>query len=212
MLAEAVAQRIVEARALAILRTPLGDAVRPALSAAVRGGFRVVEVTLGTRDALEHVRWAREHLGVVVGVGTVLEAKEAEQAVAAGAQFLVSPVVDVSVIETATHLGVPIIPGTATPTEMLAAHRAGAEFQKLFPAPTNGPEFVRACLGPLPFLRIVPTSGVTSENAAAYLKAGAAAVGFVSSLFEATDLATGRFDAIEGRARAAVAAVEAASP
>ncbi len=206
---EAVVGCITDARALAILRTSSTEAVRPALTAAVRGGFRVVELTLNSADAFDHLTWARENLGATVGAGTVLTPDDAQRAVQAGAQFLVSPVVDVAVIQAALRLGVPITPGTSTPTEMLLAHNSGAALQKLFPAPPDGPSFVRACLGPMPFLRIVPTSGVTLDNAAAYLQAGAAAVGFVSSLFDAGDLTAGRFDAIEARARAAVAAVGA---
>ena len=100
-----------------------------------------------------------------------------------------------------------MMPGTHTPTEMLRAHRAGASLQKLFPAPGIGPTYVKACLGPMPFLRIVPTSGVDESNAAAYLQAGAFAVGFVTSLFDPEDLAAGRFDRVEQRARSLLAAV-----
>jgi 2-dehydro-3-deoxyphosphogluconate aldolase/(4S)-4-hydroxy-2-oxoglutarate aldolase len=127
-----------------------------------------------------------------------------------GASFLVSPVVDEAVIETARSLGVVAIPGCLTPTELLRAHRAGAQLQKLFPAPANGPEHVRACLGPLPFLRIVPTSGVDADNAAAFLAAGAYAVGFVAPLFPQQVVAARDFAAIEARARTLQAAIAAA--
>jgi 2-dehydro-3-deoxyphosphogluconate aldolase/(4S)-4-hydroxy-2-oxoglutarate aldolase len=92
----------------------------------------------------------------------------------------------------------------------MAAHRAGADLIKLFPAPSNGPAFVKAVLGPMPFLRIFPTSGVTEQDAAAWLAAGSFGVGFVGSLFEPQDLATGNFDAIAARAARMVAAVRAA--
>ena len=117
--------------------------------------------------------------------------------------------VDEAVIEEAGRLGVAVMPGTHTPTEMLRAHRAGAQLQKLFPAPGIGPAYVSACLGPMPFLRIVPTSGVTAENAAAYLKAGAFAVGFVAPLFDPADMRAGAFDSIENRARTLLRAVRA---
>ncbi len=90
---------------------------------------------------------------------------------------------------------------------MLAAHRGGAQLQKLFPAPGLGPAYVRACMGPLPFLRIVPTNGVDATNAAAWLEAGAHALGFVAPLFDPVDVAAGRFDAIEVRGRDLLAAV-----
>ena len=94
-----------------------------------------------------------------------------------------------------------MMPGTHTPTEMLRAHRAGAPLQKLFPGPAGGPAYVKACLGPMPFLNIVPTSGVSADNAAAFIEAGAHAVGFVAPLFDADDIASGNFEAIETRAR-----------
>ena len=147
--------------------------------------------------------------GLVVGAGTVLTVDDAKSAVRAGARVLVSPVMDEEVVRAAVDLGVVAIPCFHTPSEMLRAHRAGAALQKLFPAPAGGPEYVRAILAPMPFLRILPTNGVTADNAAAYLAAGAVAVGFVSSLFAAEDLAAGRWDRVEERARAMLAAVRA---
>ncbi len=195
-------------KASAILRTTIADAAQPAMEAAVRGGFEVVEFTLTTPGALELIEAFSARSGVVVGAGTVLTVEEANEAVAAGARFLVSPVVDEAVIEAARRLGVAIMPGTHTPTEMLRAHRAGAQLVKLFPAPGFGPAYVKACLGPLPFLRIVPTSGVDDSNAAAYLNAGAFAVGFVASLFDAQEIAAGRYERIEQRARTLLDAVK----
>ena len=101
-----------------------------------------------------------------------------------------------------------MMPGCSTPTEMLQAYRGGAALQKLFPAPGTGPLWVAQTLGPLPFLRIVPTSGVTLENAAQYLSAGAFAVGFVNSLFDPSDVKHQRWDIIESRARAMLAAIQ----
>jgi Entner-Doudoroff aldolase len=198
-------------RASAILRTTIAEAAAPAMEAAIRGGFRVIEFTLTTPGALDLVRAFAGRDDVVVGAGTVLTPDEARAAVDAGARFLVSPVTDEAVIETALELGVAAMPGTHTPTEMLRAHRAGAPLQKLFPAPGIGPKFVKATLGPLPFLRIVPTNGVHLNNAEAYLKAGAFAVGFVAPVFDPHDLAEGRFDRVEARARQLVEAVSTPS-
>jgi 2-dehydro-3-deoxyphosphogluconate aldolase/(4S)-4-hydroxy-2-oxoglutarate aldolase len=114
---------------------------------------------------------------------------------------------DPEVVAAGLATGVAFIPGCQTPTEFLAAHRAGAPLQKLFPAPGIGPAYVRACLGPLPFLKIVPTHGVDATNARAWLDAGAHAVGFTHALFDADDLKAGRFDRVEDRARALLAAV-----
>lgn len=197
-------------RALAILRTPHAAAARPALEAALRGGFRVLEVTLNTPGAFERIHELASRGDVVVGAGTVLQVDDARRAVDAGACFLVSPVVDGAVIAEAERLGVAMIPGGHSPTELHSAWRAGAPVQKLFPAQPAGPAFIRACLGPMPFLRIVPTSGVGEENAAQYLEAGAHAVGFVTSLFAPDDVECARFDHIEARARRLLDRVRAA--
>ncbi len=193
-------------RASAIIRTSSEASARSAMEAAVRGGFAICEFTLTTPGALALIAEFAAKPGIIVGAGTVLTAIEARDAVNAGARFLVSPVVDAAVIAEARNLNVAVMPGCATPTEMLTAHRAGAQLQKLFPAP-SGPAWVAQTLGPMPFLRIVPTSGVTLENASAYLAAGSFAVGFVNSLFDPTDIAAGRFDAVEARAKAMLKAV-----
>ncbi len=199
-------------RASAILRTNHQEAACNAMNAAMRGGFRILEFTLSVPGALELIAEFSKKPGVVVGAGTVLTVEEVDRVVAAGAQFVVSPVMDVAVIQRAKELGVASMPGTSTPTEMLQAHRAGAPLQKLFPEVGTGPMWVKQTLGPLPFLNIVPTSGVTLANAAAYLEAGSAAVGFVNSLFVPEDIKAGAFDRIEARARAMLEAVNAPRP
>lgn len=201
MTPEAFVAFLGSVRASAILRTGLGDAAGPAMDAAVRGGFRVVEFTLNTPGALDRIAEFSRRDGLVVGAGTVLTVAQARDAVRSGARFLVSPIVDEAVIEEAHAQGVCMLPGCHTPTEMMRAHRAGAQLLKLFPAPASGPDYVRACLGPLPFLKIVPTSGVTEENARLWLAAGCFAVGFVNTLFDPEHLRAGRFDRIEQNAR-----------
>ncbi|MCA8958888.1 MAG: bifunctional 4-hydroxy-2-oxoglutarate aldolase/2-dehydro-3-deoxy-phosphogluconate aldolase [Planctomycetes bacterium] len=194
-------------RASAILRTPVEEAAAPAMDAAVRAGFRIVEFTLSIPNAYERIAEFARRDDLIVGAGTVLEIDEARAAVEAGASFLVSPVVDEAIIEESHRLGVTMMPGTHTPTEMLRAHRAGAPLQKLFPAPGIGPAAVSAIRGPMPFLRIVPTSGVDLDNVGDYLRAGAYAVGFVNPLFVPEDIQEGRFDRIEERGRRMLAEV-----
>ena len=196
-------------RATAILRTDDEGRARLAMDAAVRGGFRAVEVTLTTPGALAIIADLARRTELVVGAGTVLTVEQARAAAGAGARFLVSPVVDEAVIGAAAELGVDSIPGAATPTEMWRAHRAGAPLVKLFPAPAGGPLALRAIRGPMPFLRVVPTHGVDLDSAAAWLEAGAHAVGCVSCLFEPAALAAGDGGRIEARARALLAAVRA---
>ncbi|MBL8727602.1 MAG: bifunctional 4-hydroxy-2-oxoglutarate aldolase/2-dehydro-3-deoxy-phosphogluconate aldolase [Planctomycetes bacterium] len=205
----AVLNAFAQYRCSAILRTADRDAVRPALEAAIAGGFRIVEVTMTTPDCLEHISALAERHGLVVGAGTVLSVTDAKEAMAAGARFLVSPVTDPQVITFCRQHDLVSVPGTFTPTEMMTAHRAGADIVKLFPAPANGPAFLRAVRGPLPFLRVFPTSGVSEANVGDWLDAGAFGLGFVATLFDAEDLLLRRFDAIRERAQRLVAKVTA---
>lgn len=211
MTPQSFVERLRQERAVAILRTAHAEAGAPALEAALRGGFRVLEVTLGTPGALGLIETFAGREEIVVGAGTVLTVAEAREAVRAGARFLVSPVTDPEVIAEAAALGVASVPGAHTPGEMLAAHRAGAPLVKLFPAPADLPGYVRQVLGPLPFLKLVPTAGVDAGNARQVLEAGAWAVGGVSFLFPAEALAAGRFDEVEARARALLTAARAAA-
>ena len=199
---------LAKTRATAILRTHLADAAAPAMEAAIRAGFTIIEFTLTTPGALDLIREFSSRQDITVGAGTVLTPDDAAAAVEAGAQYLVSPVVDEEVIAAAAKLNVPMMPGCATPTEMLKAYRAGAPLQKMFPQ--QDPAWVRQTLGPLPFLRIVPTSGVHLNNCTAFLKAGAFAVGFVNTLFDANDMGNGEFERIEDRARKMLAEVKRA--
>jgi Entner-Doudoroff aldolase len=193
-------------RASAILRTDDQDRAAQAMEAAFRGGFTIIEFTLTTPGVYELVREFSQREGLVVGTGTVMDEHQARQSVTAGARFLVSPVVDETVIAVAAELGVACMPGCHTPTEMLRAQRAGAPLCKLFPAPAGGPAWVRSVRGPMPQLKIVPTNGVDEHNAGEWIAAGAFAVGFVASLFEPADIEAERWDIIEDRARRCLAA------
>jgi len=204
---EEFVRRLGDTRASAILRCPSRETAVGAMEAALRGGFRIIEFTLTIPGSLDLVEQFARRPEVIVGAGTVLTTDEAAAAVRRGARFLVSPVMDPAVIAAGVSLGVAVIPGCHTPTEMLAAHRAGAPLQKLFPAPGNGPAYIRACLAPLPFLKIVPTQGIDVTNARAWLEAGAYALGFTHALFDAGDLKASRFDRIEERARDLLAAM-----
>ena len=200
--------RLGREKASAILRTNDQQRAARAMEAAIEGGFRILEFTLSIPGAYELVREFSQREGVVVGTGTVMDEVEARQSVAAGARFIVSPVIDEAVIAVAGEMGVACMPGCSTPTEMLRAHRAGAPLCKLFPAPGNGPVWVRSVLAPMPWLKIVPTNGVDEHNAGQWLDAGAYAVGFVNTLFEPADIAAGDWEAIRVRAGHCLAACE----
>jgi 2-dehydro-3-deoxyphosphogluconate aldolase/(4S)-4-hydroxy-2-oxoglutarate aldolase len=199
---------ISEGRVVAIARR-LDPATLPAIAEALAAnGIRAFEVTLNSPGAIDSIRrLAAGPLAerLLVGAGTVLSVDEAAAALDAGARFLVTPHLDVELVAWAAERGVPILPGTFSPTEMLTAWRAGAAAVKLFPASVAGPAFIRDVRGPFPEIPIVPTGGVTVENVAEFLRAGAVAVGLGSWL-------TGAGDPAEvGRRAAAVAAAVAAT-
>ncbi len=198
-------------KASAILRTDDQEKAAHAMEAAIRGGFSIIEFTLTIPGVFDLVQDFSRRDGLVVGTGTVMNVKQAQQSVDAGARFLVSPVVDEAVIAAANELGVASMPGTHTPTEMLRARRAGAQLCKLFPCPYGGPDWVRSVLAPMPDLKIVPTNGVDQKNVHEWITAGAYAVGFVAPLFAPDDIAAGRWDAIEERAQQCIAAVKSGS-
>lgn len=195
-----VTETIRQARVSAIIRADDEGRAGDAMQAAVEGGFHVVEFTLTTPGALSLVERFSAAGTLTVGAGTVMSPGAAADAVSAGAEFLVSPIFDADVVAEAAKLDVPIIPGCYTPTEMETAHRHGADFIKVFPAPAGGVGFIHAIRGPLPHLPLFPTAGPTPENFIEYLEAGCAGVGFVRSLFDPQDMARGDLAAVRARA------------
>ena len=199
-----VTEAVLSTRLVAIIRMErYVNAVKTA-QALQAGGLRVLEYSLSGTGALEAIAQARNALDgeVFIGAGTILNVKDAEDAFAAGAEFIVTPVLSVPVIEVCRKRGVPILCGGFTATEVYTAHQAGADLVKLFPARLGGPQYVRDLLAPLPFLRLVPTGGVGAENARSYLEAGAAAVAVGGSLVSGRDAAEGDWAAVTAGAQA----------
>ena len=177
--------------------------------ALARGGLTILEYTMSGAGALECVAQVRASLGecVCVGAGTVLDAAAADAAIAAGAQFIVTPAVVPDVIEVCNRRSVPVVCGALTPTEVLTAVRAGADLVKLFPARLGGPGYVCDLLGPFPKLQLVATGGVSAENARSFLDAGAVAVAVGGNLVSERTVNEGRWAEIEANARTCVEAV-----
>ncbi len=192
-----------EVPVIGIVRGCPPDRVADLVGSAVAQGIGVVEVTLDSPAALDQIRTlSRTFPDVVVGAGTVTRPDEVAAAVDAGARFVVGPVVRPGVITACTQRDVPCIPGAATPTEILDAWEAGATAVKVFPAaPLGGPAFLRALRAPLGGPPLVPTGGVRWEDAAAYLEAGAVALGVGGGLFPAEAVTGGDLGEVEARAR-----------
>lgn len=195
---------------VAIGRHIAAAAVPAVADALVAGGVRAFEITLNDpeADALRSIEAAARRapdVGLALGAGTILSIEAAGRALDAGATFLVMPHLDPALVAWAAARGVPAFPGCATPTEILAAWRAGAAAVKLFPASVLGPGFIRELRGPLPDIPILPTGGVTLETAPAFIAAGAIAIGMGGWLFGDGDPA-----GIRERAAAVVSAVATA--
>lgn len=195
------------ARLLGIVRyRDVGD-IEGALGALVRAGIELVEVTLDTPGALDAVERGRRS-GWSIGVGTVLTPGDVNRSLDMGASFVVTPGVVSGVIERALELGVDVVPGAFTPTEVIRAHAMGVSAVKLFPASLGGPGYVRALLGPLAGVPLVPTGGIAIQDVNAYLDAGATCVGLGGALAgERPPANDAELDAITERATAAVAAI-----
>jgi 2-dehydro-3-deoxyphosphogluconate aldolase/(4S)-4-hydroxy-2-oxoglutarate aldolase len=208
----AVVARIKAERAIAVIRTDSIDSALAAAQAAVAGGFRAIEITYSfseASDAIAKLTKTNES-DLLIGAGTILNREQVHEAVDAGARFLVSPCVLSDVIDAAQELQVAIIPGAFTPTEIYTAYSLGADIVKIFPAVRFGPEYLKAVRGPLPQIPIMPTSGVDASNVGEWFRAGAIAVGAVSSVFDPTLIRSGNWNEITTRAREFMEAVRAA--
>jgi len=196
---------------IAVVRLPESTGLRGVAAALAAGGVAAVEITLTTPGALEAIADLASQGGdCVIGAGTVLDEKDARNAIAAGARFVVSPTLDRSVVRYCKDRGVTCLPGAFTPTELLEAWRAGAPLVKLFPASALGPRYLREVLAPLPFLHVVPSGGVSLDNAGDWIRAGAAAVSVGGALVSGTLVRDQSWGELTARARALVDRVAAA--
>lgn len=169
---------------IAVVRAKRAEQAVPLATALVAGGVIAVEITMTTPNAIAGIKAASDALGAraLIGVGTVLDEATCQAALDAGAQFVVSPICRRELIPIAQKANKPIMLGAYTPTEAQLAHEAGADFIKIFPADTLGPNYIKALRAPLPHLKIVPTGGVDLKTIGAFFQAGVAAVGAGSSL------------------------------
>lgn len=188
-------RRIVDAAAVAVIRLDASADAAAVGSALLEGGVSVLEVTMTSPNALELIAALSDTFpgDAVVGVGSVLDTATARAAVEAGADFVVSPVFLPSVVDTAHVLGKPAFAGAFSPTEIHQAHEHGADVVKVFPADALGMSYFKSVLAPMPHLKLVPTGGVTLDNAGDWLKAGAVAVGVGSALVDKKAIADGDF-------------------
>jgi 2-dehydro-3-deoxyphosphogluconate aldolase / (4S)-4-hydroxy-2-oxoglutarate aldolase len=194
-----------------IIRGADTRAVEGAVAAAMAGGIRTLEITLNRPEAYDQIELIAAQYGddLELGAGTVLDPDSARRAAAAGAEFIVTPALVPEVIAYCLDNELAVFPGAMTPTEILTAHCAGAAMVKIFPAASLGPAYLKSLRGPFPFIKLMPTGGVTVESVASWFQAGASAIGVGGELFKKEWLASADWPSIESAARAYVEAVKA---
>ena len=178
-----VLSQILQHKIVAIVRGANPDDVLKIAGALHKGGIRLLEITFDSPDALNAVKALSSQMEneLLIGMGTVLNATTAKQAIAAGAKFIISPAFNIETIQTTKELGAVSIPGAFTATEILTAYKSGADIIKIFPA-SAGAAYIKNIRGPFPYIPLMPTGGVTINNVRGFLKAGAVAVGIGSDL------------------------------
>jgi 2-dehydro-3-deoxyphosphogluconate aldolase / (4S)-4-hydroxy-2-oxoglutarate aldolase len=213
MTREKVLQQIRKVALVPVLRATSADLAIKAAAAIEAGGVSLLEVTMtvpGAIDVISAVGKSSQGR-VIVGAGTVLDSETARACIIAGANFIVSPTLNLHTIEVCRRYSVAVIPGALTPTEIVTAWQAGADIVKVFPCGSvGGPKYLAALKGPLPQIELVPTGGVSLANAAEFLAAGACALGVGSDLVDSSAMAKGNFDVITENAKKYVAVVQRA--
>jgi 2-dehydro-3-deoxyphosphogluconate aldolase/(4S)-4-hydroxy-2-oxoglutarate aldolase len=205
--------RVLEGGIIPVVRAPSGELARRAVEAICEGGIDVVELTMTVPGAVPLMTQLRSRFGdaVVVGAGTVLDAETALTCIGAGAQFVVSPILDPSMISACRTRGVPVMPGALTPTEVVNAMRAGADLVKVFPcSAVGGASYIRSLKAPLPGARLVPTGGVSLQTLGDFIRAGASAVGVGADLVDIGLIANGQAATVTENSRRFVNAVRQA--
>jgi len=209
-----VAAEIERLGVVAVIRLKDPAKLRAVFDALADGGVHAIEVTMTVPGAVGLIGQLAASLprGILLGAGTVIDAATARAVIDAGARFIVSPVFRREVVETCLEHGIVAAPGCFSPTEILDAHEMGADVVKVFPATALGPQYIKDLSAPMPQLRLMPTGGVTLDNAGDWIRAGAVAVGVGSALLDTKAIDEGRLDVIVNNARRIVASVSAARP
>jgi 2-dehydro-3-deoxyphosphogluconate aldolase/(4S)-4-hydroxy-2-oxoglutarate aldolase len=190
---EMMMQRVLDCGIVAVVRANDGSQLVEVCRALADGGIDVTEITFTVPDAIDVLKAVKRELGnrILLGAGTILDPETARAAILAGAEYLVSPTLNLEVIAMARRYGKLSMPGAFTPTEILTAYEAGADIVKIFPAEIVGPAYFKAIRGPLPQVRMMPTGGVDTTTAEKFLDAGACCLGMGSMLIDPKALAAG---------------------
>ena len=208
-----ITTRIIETGLIPVIRAESSDIAMRAIDAIKKGGISVLEITMTVPGAIRVIEEVARRFGedAIVGAGTVLDAETARACIMAGAQFIVSPALDLDTISCCRRYSIPVMPGAMTPSEIVTAWKAGADFVKVFPAnAVGGASYIKALKAPLPQIELVPTGGVSLKTAADFIKAGAAALGVGTDLVDTAALRKGEDKVISARAKQFIEIVKSA--
>jgi 2-dehydro-3-deoxyphosphogluconate aldolase/(4S)-4-hydroxy-2-oxoglutarate aldolase len=197
---------ILRTKVMAVIRMRDADKLARVTAAITRGGVKAIEITMTVPGALEVIRTMAEEkaAGTIVGAGTILDAETALAAIRAGADFIVSPVLNPDIVRACRGAGVFVVPGAFTPTEIVEAWDLGADVVKVFPATSLGPAFFKDLRGPLPSIRLMATGGVSLDNAPEFIRQGACCVAVGTALLDPKAIERDDWEALTQRARALV--------
>lgn len=198
---EKILEQIFADKAIAVIRLNDATKVLQVVDAISRGSVSIVEITLTTPNALNIISELSQQPNLLVGAGTVMNEQDAVATIKHGAKFIVTPILNLSLIAVAHQHSVPAMIGAMTPTEIYTAHKAGADVVKVFPAEVVGTQFFKSVRAPLPQIKMMPTGGVTLTNAGEWLSAGAVAVGIGSALLDSKAIAANDFSRLAENAK-----------
>lgn len=203
MTREEIVRQIEERKLIAVVRVDDPDDLPKVGEALLAGGVSVVELTMTIPNVLPRIRQVREQLGeeVIVGIGSILNGEMAQEAIDAGAQFVVSPIMRADIIKVSNEAGVPVMVGAYTPTEIQEAYALGSDVVKVFPADQLGPSYFKAVRAPMPHLKLMPTGGVSSDNVHEWLDVGTFALGVGSALVDKKAIKEKRFEVLTEKAK-----------
>jgi 2-dehydro-3-deoxyphosphogluconate aldolase/(4S)-4-hydroxy-2-oxoglutarate aldolase len=210
---EEIRQRILDIGIVPVVRASSAKLAIAAVQAICDGGIPIIEMTMTVPGAIDVIRQLSASIGkeATIGAGTVLDADTAKRCLDAGAEFIVCPALDPPTVELAKREGILIMPGALTPNEVIAAWKTGADFVKVFPCGAlGGPQYIKSLRAPLPQIPMIPTGGVSLANAAAFIRAGASALGVGADLVSEKALAAGDVESITKTARLFLNAVREA--
>ncbi len=205
--------RMIDEGVIPVVRVTSAQEAMDVSDAIKEGGISLIEITMSVQGAIDVIKELTKKYKdeIIMGAGTILDPETARAALLAGAQFIVTPTLNLDVIQLAHRYSAVVVPGAMTPTEILTAWNAGADMVKVFPAAqVGGPEYLKALKGPLPQVLLVPTGGVNLQNAGAFIKAGASAIGVGGELVDKKAVKEKKFHVITENAREYLKAVREA--